>query len=208
MDVRASTPPTAPEPAAGGVTLVRPRDGAARGLLPRPPVEVGCSWRERIVAPLDMVWAELTFDAVLAPLANVRADVALGDRRAWVELRLSWGPLTCTVAGPAAFGRIQPTGHAFLLLSLPALDLDYRCAFDLTAAGADVTNLRSEGQLRCGHRYIRRCPGLLATLMEDHLRAVSTTTSQRAQRRYQAQIRLGGLDNRFHMRRTFCEAQA
>jgi hypothetical protein len=140
------------------------------------------------VAPLDMVWAELTFDAVLAPLANVRADVALGDRRAWVELRLSWGPLTCTVAGPAAFGRIQPTGHAFLLLSL--------------------TNLRSEGQLRCGHRYIRRCPGLLATLMEDHLRAVSTTTSQRAQRRYQAQIRLGGLDNRFHMRRTFCEAQA
>lgn len=156
-----------------------------------------------------MVWAELTFDAVLTPLADVRADMARGDQRAWVELRLSRGPLTRTVAGPAAFGRIQPTGHAFLFLDLPALDLDYRCAFDLTAAGADVANLRSEGQLRCGHRYLRRYPALLATLMEDHLRAVSTTTSQRAQRRYQAQIRLGGLDNRFQMemtRRTFCEA--
>jgi hypothetical protein len=193
-----------------GAGTVRPGDGSARRLPPKPPVEVTCSWRERILAPVETVWDELTFDAVLAPLAHRRADMGLGDREARVDVRLVWGPLSCTVAGHAVFGRIQPTAHVFMLVSFPELDLDYRCAFDLAAAAADVTNLRSEGRLRCGHRRVRRCPAYLTALVENHLRAVGAATNSRAQGHYQAQVRLGGLDNRFPepSDRSFGEARA
>lgn len=180
-----------------GAGTVRPGDVGARRHPPKPPVEVTCSWRERISAPVEMVWEELTFDAVLAPLVNRRADVGLGEREARVDVRLVWEPLSCTVAGHAVFGRIRQTVHVFMLVSFPELDLDYRCAFDLAAAAADVTNLRSEGRLRCGHRRVRRCPAYLTALVENHLRAVGAATSARAQGHYQARVRLGGLDNRF-----------
>jgi hypothetical protein len=136
--------------------------------------------------------------------------MGLGDREARVDVRLVWGPLSCTVAGHAVFGRIQPTAHVFMLMSFPELDLDYRCAFDLAAAAADMTNLRSEGRLRCGHRRLRRCPAYLTALVENHLRAVGAATSSRAQGHYQAQVRLGGLDNRFPepSDRSFGEARA
>lgn len=180
-----------------GAGTVEPADAGARRRAPKPPVELTCSWRERILAPVEMVWDELTFDAVLAPLANRKADVGLGDREARVDVRLVWGPLSCTVAGHAVFGRLRPTAHVFMLVSFPELDLDYRCAFDLAAAAADVTNLGAEGRLRCAHRCVRRCPAYLTTLVENHLRAVGAATSSRAQGHYQAQVRLGGLDNRF-----------
>ena len=144
-----------------------------------------------------MVWDELTFDAVLAPLSHRRADGGLGDREARVDVRVVWEPLSCTVAGHAVFGRIQPTAPVFMLVSFPELDLDYRCAFDLAAAAADVTNLRSEGRLRCGHRRVRRCPAYVTMLVENHLRAVGAATSALAQGHYQARVRLGGLGNCF-----------
>jgi len=157
----------------------------------RDPVgEVGCTWHERIGAPIERVSDAISLDALLAHLPGVRADVALAATSASVILEWRWGPLHRVIPGHAALRQARPPEHLLLVVNLPGLALEYRYTADLIRVAADATNLRSESRLRCAHRYLRRCRTLLGAAAEDHARAVAATVTRQAESRYQASLRL------------------
>lgn len=156
-----------------------------------PPVDATCTWHQRISAPVEQIWPEVaTLDAILGGLPGLTTEVALDGRTATVLLPLRWGPWSSIVPGDAALHHPRPPTHLLMALHLPALAVEYRCTCDLAAVGADVSNLRVEGHLRCAHRSLRRRRALLDEIVENHVRAVADTATRRAQGRYQARLRL------------------
>jgi carbon monoxide dehydrogenase subunit G len=155
-------------------------------------MELDVERRERITAPLQLVWDEVdTLDRLLAKIPQAYDyDIVLGGQQATGKARLAWGPVKWTVDVEVLLADLRPFNHLQYVIAVPSLDMRYVATLVVAGAGSSETRLHYRAHLDVGHRMANRLRGMCNELIEDHTHSLVTRVKIRAEQRRLAQERL------------------
>jgi hypothetical protein len=154
-------------------------------------MELQLERRERIMAPLPLVWEELdSLDRLLGKTAYLADHVLPGGDRASAKITLSWGPLKQIVDLDVTLLGALDHRQIRYAIEAPRLNSRLEGAIDLIPLGRSETMLDHRGAVDVEHRLAARMRGQLEELTEQYADTIVERVKTRAENRRHAQERL------------------
>jgi carbon monoxide dehydrogenase subunit G len=154
-------------------------------------VEIDFERGTRIVAPVEVVWAEMdSLEDLLSKSPQLMSFSLLTGDRAAVRTRLTWGPLKYEVAGTMTVRQAVANQQLDYSVVVPDLGLDYSATLRLAPTGAGETSLQYAAHLEMNHRLASKLRGLFLEVVEEHIHGLVGRVKTRAEQRRLADERL------------------
>jgi carbon monoxide dehydrogenase subunit G len=154
-------------------------------------VELQIERRERVMAPLALVWDELnSLDQILAKTLHVTRYELLSRDRARGSTTLTWGPVKKTLDLDVALLGIVAERQIRYAIEARRVESRFEASIDLILLGLNETKLDYHATLEVRHRLAVRMRHPLGEMTEESVDRIIGCVKARSEKRRLAEERL------------------